>query len=151
MPSKDYWINRGWGKAYIDMSALPLYPFGFGLSYTSFEYSNLAITPAATGPAGEVTVRLDVKNTGKREGCEVVQLYIDDVISSMSTPVKELRGFEKLSLAPGETKTVSFKLTPEHLSFLDRHMEPVVEPGLFKVMVGASSADIKLNGEFEVK
>jgi beta-glucosidase len=151
MPSKDYWIKHGWGKAYIDMSALPLYPFGYGLSYTSFEYSDLKVSPRAIGPEGEVAVSLNVKNTGKREGCEVVQLYIDDVISSMSTPVKELRGFEKVSLAPGETKTVNFKLSPEHLSFLDRHLEPVVEPGMFKVMVGSSSDDIKLTGEFEVK
>ena len=105
------------------MSALPLYPFGFGLSYTTFEYSNLQITPKETGPAGEIYVSADVKNTGKREGSEVVQLYFDDVISSMSTPVKELAGFEKLSLAAGEKKTVKFKLTPEHLSFLDRNLE----------------------------
>ena len=93
----------------------------------------------------------DVKNTGKREGSEVVQLYFDDVISSMSTPVKELAGFEKVSLAAGEKKTVKFKLTPEQLSFLDRNLNWVVEPGIFKVMVGSSSADIRLNGEFEVK
>ena len=152
MPSKEYWIKDGHGaKVYVDMTASPLYEFGFGLSYTTFEYSNLQITPKETGPAGEIYVSVDVKNTGKREGSEVVQLYIDDVISSMSTPVKELAGFEKVSLAPGEKKTVKFKLTPEHLSFLDRNLEPVVEPGMFKVMVGSSSADIRLNGEFEVK
>jgi len=150
-PSKEYWAEKGWGRAYVDMSASPLYPFGFGLSYTSFEYSNIKITPDVIGPAGEVLVSVDVKNTGNRVGCEVVQLYIDDVISSMSTPVKELRGFEKVKLAAGETKTVEFKLTPEHLSFLDRHLEPVVEPGLFKVMIGSSSEKILLNGEFEVK
>ena len=152
MPSKEYWIKEGWGaKGYADMSALPLYPFGFGLSYTSFEYSNLQVTPAATGPAGEVYVSADVINTGKREGSEVVQLYFDDVISSMSTPVKELAGFKKVSLAAGEKKTVKFKLTQEQLSFLNRNLEPVVEPGIFKVMVGSSSADIRLNGQFEVK
>lgn len=150
-PSKEYWINHGWGKAYVDMPASPLWEFGFGLSYTSFEYSNLQITPKETGPAGEVYVSVDVKNTGKKDGNEVVQLYIDDVISSMSTPIKELKGFEKLSLAAGEKKTVRFKLTPEHLSFLDRNLEPVVEPGLFEVMVGSSSEDIRLKGEFEVK
>ena len=151
MPSKDYWIKEGWGaKGYADMSALPLYPFGFGLSYTSFEYSNLQITPKETGPAGEVYVSADVKNTGKRQGSEVVQLYFDDVISSMSTPVKELAGFEKVSLAAGEKKTVKFKLTPEQLAFLDKNLEWVVEPGKFKVMVGSSSEDIKLTGEFEV-
>jgi beta-glucosidase len=151
MPSKEYWVKTGYGKPYVDMSALPLYPFGFGLSYTSFEYSNLQVTPKQIGPAGEIFISADVRNIGKREGSEVVQLYFDDVISSMSTPVKELAGFEKVSLASGETKTVKFKLTPEQLSFLDRNLEPVVEPGIFKVMVGSSSEDIRLKGEFEVK
>jgi beta-glucosidase len=149
-PSREYWIKERKGK-YVDMSALPLYEFGFGLSYTTFEYSNLKITPGEIGPAGEVYVSLDVRNSGKIAGDEVVQLYIDDVFSSMSTPIKELKGFEKINLAPGEKKSVRFKLTPAHLSFLDRHMVPVVEPGLFKVMVGSSSEDIRLNGEFEVK
>ena len=151
MPSKEYWINHGWGKAYADMPASPLWEFGFGLSYTTFEYSNLQITPKVTGPAGEIYVSADVKNTGKREGSEVVQLYFDDVISSMSTPVKVLAGFERVSLAVGEKKTVNFKLTPEQLAFLDKNLEWVVEPGKFKVMIGSSSVDIRLNGEFEVK
>ena len=150
MPSKDYWI-KDVKRNYIDMSSLPLYPFGYGLSYTSFEYSNLLVTPKETGPSGEIYVSADVKNTGKKEGSEVVQLYYDDVISSMSTPVKQLAGFEKVNLAPGEKKTVKFKLTPEQLAFLDKNLEWVVEPGKFKVMVGSSSADIRLNGEFEVK
>ena len=150
-PSKEYWVNRSWGKTYADMSALPLFEFGFGLSYTSFEYSNLQITPDKIGPAGEINVSVDVKNTGKRNGNEVVQLYINDEISSMSRPVKELKGFEKINLATGEKKTVRFKLTPEHLSFLDKNLEPVVEPGMFKVMVGSSSENIQLKGEFEVK
>jgi beta-glucosidase len=151
MPSKEYWINRGWGEPYVDMPASPLWEFGFGLSYTSFEYSNLQITPEEIGPAGEVYVNVDVKNTGDVGGREVVQLYIDDVLSSMSTPIKELKGFEKLSLAAGEKKTVRFKLTPEHMSFLNRNLETVVEPGMFEVMVGSSSGDIRLKGEFEVK
>ena len=145
--SKAYWMKRG----YVDISSTPLFEFGFGLSYTSFEYSNLQITPQEIGPAGEVYVSVDVKNTGKRDGNEVVQLYIDDVISSMSTPVKSLKGFEKLNLTAGEIKTVKFKLTPEHLSFLNRNLEPVVEPGMFEVMVGSSSEAIRLKGEFEVK
>jgi beta-glucosidase len=154
MPSKAYWINHDnstYAELYVNDKIKPLYEFGYGLSYTSFEYSNLQITPKEIGPAGEVYVSVDVKNTGKRDGSEVVQLYIDDVISSMSTPVKELKGFEKLSLAAGETKTVRFKLTPEQLSFLDRNLEPVVEPGLFEVMIGSSSENIRLKGEFEVK
>lgn len=151
MPSKEYWVKTGYGKPYVDMSASPLFNFGFGLSFTTFEYTNLQINPKVIGPACEVFVSVDVKNTGKMDGQEVVQLYIDDIISSMSTPVKELKGFEKLSLAAGETKTVRFKLTPEHFSFLDRNLNPVVEPGMFNVMVGSSSEEIRLTGEFEVK
>jgi beta-glucosidase len=152
MPSKEYWINEGWaGPRYVDMSVLPLWEFGFGLSYTSFEYSNLQISPEETGPSGEIFVSVDVKNTGDRDGDEVVQLYIEDVISSLSTPIIELKGFEKLSLATGETKTVRFKLSPEHLSFHNRNLEPIVEPGMFEVMVGSSCEDIRLKGAFEVK
>ena len=150
-PSKEYWHKHGYGKAYIDMSALPLYEFGFGLSYTSFEYSNLQITPTEIGLEGSVTVTAEVKNNGTRSGSEVVQLYIDDVISSMSTPIKELKGFAKVRLDPGEKKTVTFQLLPEHLSFLDRNLHWVVEPGTYAVMVGSSSEDIRLKGEFVVK
>jgi len=137
-------------RAYVTMPLTPLYEFGFGLSYTTFEYNNLVITPSEIRPAGNVQVSVDVKNTGDRQGSEVVQLYIDDVISSMVTPIIELKGFEKIDLKPGETKTVHFTLKPEQLSFLDAHMEPVVEPGRFDVMVGSSSADIRLRGKFEV-
>ncbi len=136
--------------AYVSLPLTPLYEFGFGLSYTTFEYSNLIITPEKSRPAGNVMVRVDVQNTGKIKGSEVVQLYIDDVISSMVTPVIELKGFERIELEPGEKKSVSFILKPEHLSFLDAHMERIVEPGMFDVMVGSSSADIRLRGEFEV-
>jgi beta-glucosidase len=144
-------VSKAYWGGYADMSWTPLFEFGFGLSYTSFEYSNLQITPEEIGPAGDVYISADVKNTGKREGNEVVQLYINDVISSMSTPIKELKGFEKLRLAAGEKKTVRFKITSGQLSFLDRNLEPVVESGMFDVMVGSSSKDIRLKGEFEVK
>lgn len=137
--------------AYVALPLTPLFEFGFGLSYTTFEYSNLIITPKVTGPAGNIVVTADVQNTGKIKGSEVVQLYIDDVISSMVTPVIELKGFERIELEPGEKKNVSFVLKPEHLSFLDAHMEHIVEPGMFDVMVGSSSADIRLRGEFEVE
>jgi beta-glucosidase len=146
-PSKAYRMGR---RVYVDMSADPLYEFGFGLSYTSFEYSNLRISPEEVNPAGEVKVSLDVKNTGSRSGEEVVQLYVNDVVSSVSTPVRELKGFEKVSLTPGEKRTVTFTLAPEHLSLLNRQMEPVVEPGTFDVMVGSSCEDIRLRGSFEV-
>ncbi len=145
-PSKQRRAHSG----YVDMSVSPLYEFGFGLSYTSYEYSNLKLSAETIGIAGNITVTVDVKNTGQRSGQEVVQLYINDVISSMVTPVKELKGFDKVSLEPGETKTVSFTLTPDDLSFINQHMEKEVEPGTFEVMVGRSSRDIFLVGKFEV-
>jgi beta-glucosidase len=132
------------------MPGTPLYEFGFGLSYTKFEYSNLQM-PKEIKNGADVEISVDVKNTGSREGKEVVQLYIDDEISSMVTPIIELRGFEKINLKPGEKKTVAFTLTPESLQMLDAHMEWVVEPGAFKVMVGSSCEDIRLQGEFNVK
>jgi beta-glucosidase len=139
------------GAKYIDMPATPLYEFGFGLSYTTFEYSNLRILPEEIHKEGEVEITLDVTNTGTIRGEEVVQLYLNDLISSTSRPVKELKGYEKVSLEPGEKKTVKFRLLPEDLSLYDRDMNFVVEPGIFQVMVGSSSTDIRLKGEFKVK
>jgi len=139
-----------WDK-YVDMSGVPLYEFGYGLSYTTFEYSNLRILPGEINAAGEARITLDVKNTGKVKGDEVIQLYINDVISSVSTPIKELRDFARIPLNPGETKTVEFKLDPEDLSLLDRNMKEVVEPGTFEVMIGSSSEDIRLKGKIEIK
>ncbi len=136
---------------YVDMPGTPLYPFGYGLSYTSFEYSNLQINPKEINNRGDVEITADIKNTGKVKGEEVAQLYINDVISSTSKPVKELKGYEKISIEPGEQKSVKFRLTHEDLSLFDRNMNFVVEPGTFRVMVGSSSNDIRLTGEFEVK
>lgn len=150
-PSKAYWIKHGWGERYVDMPATPLYPFGFGLSYTQFEYSNLRIDPPETGPAGTAQVSVDVKNIGARAGDEVVQLYIHDVVGTVSTPVKQLRGFQRVSLQPGETKTAEFALGPEDLSLLNRDMHWVVEPGDFEIMVGSSSEDIQARGVLHVK
>lgn len=135
---------------YKDMPATPLYSFGHGLSYTDFEYSNLQISPSVILPGGEVKVTLDVKNTGEREGKEVVQLYIKDEVSCVTTPLKQLRGFEKINLEPGEVKSVSFTLKPEDLALLNRDMKWVVEHGKFNVMVGSSSSDIRLEGSFNV-
>jgi beta-glucosidase len=139
------------GRGYVDMKATPLWEFGYGLGYTRYQYSDLRIEPAVIGPDGAVRVRARVKNTGARAGEEVAQLYLNDVISSVSRPVKELRGFRKIALAPGEQKEVEFTLDFEALSLLDQNMKRVVEPGVFEVMIGASSADVRLKGTFEVR
>ena len=127
-----------------------LYYFGYGLSYTIFKYSNLKITPAKQSLNGEVKVSLDVQNTGPREGVEIVQLYTRDLVSSVTTYEKNLRGFQRVSLKPGETKSITFTLTPEDLSLWNRSMKFVVEPGMFRVMVGAASEDIRLQADFEM-
>ncbi len=150
-PSKDYWIRHGWGTAYADMPATPLWEFGYGLGYTSFEYSNLTINPVENGPEGEFQISLDVTNTGKRYGAEVVQLYIRDMISSVTRPVKELKGFKKVRLEPGEKKKVELIVGPEQLSFLDKNLDKVVEPGVFEIMAGSSSENIHLRGAFQIK
>jgi beta-glucosidase len=150
MPDKEEWIKHGWGKAYADMPATPLWEFGFGLSYTKFEYSNLKINPIETGAYGEVSISVAVKNTGDKKGSEVVQLYIRDLIASVAVPVKELKGFKKIMLEPGEQKTVEFRLNHDDLSFYNKSMELVVEPGTFAVMVGSSSEDVRLSGEFHL-
>jgi len=149
-PSKEYWIKDGWGRRYVDMSPLPLWEFGYGLSYTNFEYSNLRIEEPKVHTGGDVHITADVRNAGERVGAEVAQLYIRDLISSVTTPVKQLKGFAKVALEPEEKKTVHFTLTPDDLSLLNRQLVRVVEPGEFKVMIGHSSEDIRLTGSFEV-
>jgi len=141
----------GRGDDYVDLNGMPLFPFGFGLSYTAFEYSDLAIEPAAMAADGSATVRCTVKNTGSRAGDEVVQLYIRDVLASMARPVMELKGFRRVRLAPGQSEEVSFRVGPDELRMLDRDMRWVVEPGAFRVMVGSSSKDIRLRGEVVVR
>jgi beta-glucosidase len=127
-------------RGYLYTSKEPLFPFGFGLSYTTFEYSNLKVTPAQIGTAGQAEVSVTVKNTGNRAGNEIVQLYVRDLVSSVTRPVLELKDFKRITLAPGESKTVSFVITPDKLAFWDLNMNRVVEPGGFEIMVGASSA-----------
>jgi beta-glucosidase len=128
-----------------------LYPFGYGLSYTSFEYKNLKINTGAQAANSPIAVTVDVTNTGKLAGDEVVQLYIRDVLSSVTTYEKLLKGFERVHLAPGETKTLSFTIPPDELKLYNRAMKFVLEPGEFSVMVGASSSDIRQNGSFYIK
>lgn len=128
-----------------------LYPFGYGLSYTTFEYSDLEISPKVITPNERVQVSLQVTNTGKRAGDEVVQLYTRDVISSVTTYEKNLAGFERIHLRPGETQTVTFTLDRKHLELLNADMKWVVEPGEFSIMAGASSEDIRLSGMLQVE
>ena len=149
-PSKDYWLKRGWGNSYADMGRWPLFPFGHGLSYTNFEYENLDISPSVNGSGGTFKVSLEIQNTGPVAGAEVVQLYIRDQVSSAVRPVKELKGFSKIMLEPGERKTVTFHLGFAALKFLDKDMNWTVEPGDFTVMIGSSSEDIRLENTLTV-
>jgi beta-glucosidase len=129
-------------RPYLGMSREPLWPFGHGLSYTTFKLDDLHVSPSSIGPAGQAQVSVQVTNTGARAGDEVVQVYLRDVVSSVTRPVKELRRFERVTLKPGEKKSLTFTLGPEDLSLLDEHMERVVEPGRFDVLVGTSSATL---------
>ena len=135
---------------YIDLPSTPLYPFGHGLSYTRFDYSDLKISPESMTPDGDVEISLDVKNVGDRDGVEVVQLYLRDLVGSMTRPVKELKGFRRIALKTGEKTTVKFVVGPEQLAFVNREMKRAVEPGDFEVMVGGSAEDVRLAGGFQV-
>jgi len=128
-----------------------LYPFGYGLSYTTFKYSNLKVSPPAQNDQGDIEITLDITNTGAIKGDEVVQLYLKDMVSSVTTYQSVLRGFDRIRLLPGETKPVKFTLHPDDLAILDKDMNWTVEPGIFKVLVGSSSEDIRLTKEFTIK
>ena len=134
---------------YLEMPWTPLYPFGYGLSYTKFKISNLQLSAPSIPATGKLTVSVEVENTGQRAGDEVVQLYIRDPVASLSRPVKELKGFQRLTLQAGEKRKVQFVLDREHLGFWNRQMRFVVEPGEFRVMVGSNSVDV-LESKFQV-
>lgn len=140
--------GNSWGKTSVNGA---LYSYGYGLSYTKFEYSNLQVSPEKENAQGDVQVSVDITNTGSRKGDEVVQLYLKDEVSSVTTYDYDLRGFERINLNPGEKKTVQFILHPDDLAILDKNMNWTVEPGKFQVMIGSSSVDIKLKKEFEVQ
>ena len=135
---------------YLDVSNDPLYPFGYGLSYTTFNYSNIAMSSKDLGMNEELTATVTVTNTGTRDGSEVVQLYIRDLVGSVTRPVKELKGFQKIFLKAGESKEVTFKITPELLKFYDYDLNYVCEPGDFNLMIGGNSRDVK-NASFTLK
>ena len=134
--------NGGWCAKYIDIPTEPAYPFGYGLSYTTFEYSDLKVNDSVNGDV-YANVSVNVKNTGKYKGEEVVQLYVRDEVASVTRPIKELKGFEKISLEPGESKTVTFDITDEQLGFYNNNMDYVVEKGDFTFMVGTNSKDVE--------
>jgi len=139
--------RSNWWGDYVDYPSKPLYPFGHGLSYTTFEYSGLEIKVEET----TIWISCEVKNTGQFEGDEVVQLYINDEVASVTRPVKELKGFKRINLKPNESKKITFELPVEILAFYNEKMEYIVEKGSFKVLIGSSSEDIRLRGNFYIK
>jgi beta-glucosidase len=149
-PMMDYDIRKG--RTYMYFKGQPLYPFGFGLSYTTFEYSNLRMSADSVTSAGDLIASVDVKNTGTRAGDEVVQLYVKHVNSAVERPIKELRGFERITLKPNETRTVRLTVKGAGLTYWDAGKQSfVVEPGNVRIMLGASSADVRLEKTIEVK
>ncbi|NIA06460.1 MAG: hypothetical protein GWP14_02290, partial [Actinobacteria bacterium] len=123
------------GRDYVFSQTTPLFEFGHGLSYTRFKYSNLRVSPKRIAPAGQVEIKVDLANSGPVAGSEVVQVYVNDLVSSTTTPVKALRAFKKISLKPGQTRTARFILRSKDLSLINEHMQRVVEPGAFEVMI----------------
>jgi beta-glucosidase len=135
---------------YVDEKDSPLFSFGHGLSYTTFDYSDLHVNPAIIPVNGTAEISVKIRNGGKVEGAEVVQLYLRDEVSSVTTPIMALKGFNRINLKPGESGIVKFKIGPEHLSLWNRQMKRVVEPGMFKVMIGSASDDIRLRDSLKV-
>jgi beta-glucosidase len=149
-PMMDYDIRKG--RTYMYFKGQPLYPFGFGLSYTTFEYSNLRLSADSVTAAGEVVASMDIKNTGTRAGDEVMQLYVKHLNSAVERPIKELRGFERITLQPNETRTVRLTVKGADLTYWDAGKHSfVVEPGKVSIMLGASSADVRLEKTIEVE
>ncbi len=142
--------RTNWKGDYVDASTKPLFPFGHGLSYTTFEYANLDISPKQVGAAETVFIRVEVTNAGARSGEEVVQLYVHDVVASVTRPVKELKGFKRIALEPGEKCAVRFDFAVSQLAFYDRSMRFVVEPGTIEVLIGSSSENIRLTCTFDI-
>jgi beta-glucosidase len=139
------WFSK-FRSNYLDVSNDPLYPFGYGLSYTTFDYKNLKLSDSSLTADGQLKVSVDVTNAGNYDGGEVVQLYIRDMVGSVTRPVKELKGFQKIFLKKGETRTVEFTLTEKDLRFYDSELKLVSEPGDFKVFVGTSSTNTLEDG-----
>ncbi len=143
-PTREHYTSK-----YLDVPWTPLYPFGYGLSYTTFAYGDLSLDLDRIGPSGELTATVTITNTGQREGTEVVQLYIRDLVASMTRPVRELKGFARTTLKPGQSQAVSIRLRASDLGFYNHRMEYVVEPGSFKLWMGPNSAE-GLTADFEI-
>ena len=137
-------------SCYMDVSNTPLYPFGYGLSYTTFSYSPITLSSNELTKDGEIEAKVTVNNTGKCEGTEVVQLYIRDLVGSVTRPVKELKGFKRVTLKEGESCVVTFTIDADLLKFYNGELEYVCEPGEFEVMIGTNSADVQ-SAKFALK
>lgn len=140
----------GRGDDYLDGSGQALFPFGYGLSYTEFAYSDLTITKPTATIGDTIQLSFLLKNTGKYAGSEVVQLYINDEVASVARPVKELKGFQKITLNPGASQRVVMNITPDMLAMWNTDMQEVIEPGFFRIMIGGSSKDIRLRTRIEL-
>ena len=136
------WFSK-FTSNYLDVPNDPLFPFGYGLSYTSFEYSPMTLSSNTMNASGSIQAQVSVTNTGNREGAEVVQLYIRDMVGSIARPVQELKGFERITLKPGESRLVTFTIDAELLKFYNKDLNYVCEPGDFEVMVGPNSRDVQ--------
>jgi beta-glucosidase len=143
-------IPTGRGDDYYNLTGQPLFPFGYGLSYTTFQYSDIKFTENTITKEGKTTVSFTLTNTGKYDGAEVVQLYVKDIIASVAQPVISLKGFQKVFLKAGESKTISFEITPQELKILNAQNQWVIEPGEFKIMIGSSSKELRLKGNIQV-
>ena len=143
--AKGQWFQK-FRSNYLDVSNDPLYPFGYGLSYTTFSYSDVSLSTDRLRTGQSLTASVTVTNTGSREGKEVVQLYIRDVAGSNTRPVKELKGFQKISLKPGESKVVTFTIGVNDLKFYNNDLKWIAEPGDFRVFIGGNSRDVKEAG-----
>ena len=141
----------GRGDDYNNLSGQPLFPFGFGLSYTSFGYKDISVSKKTIGQNETLQVNCTITNTGKFAGDEVVQLYLHDELASVARPVMELKSFRRISLDPGESKTITFELDADSFKMYNQALQYVTEPGHFRIMVGASSRDIRLQEMVEVK
>ncbi len=141
----------GRGDDYNNLTGQPLFPFGYGLSYTKFNYSNLKLDKKIYKPNEKINIEFDLTNIGNYDGDEVIQLYIKDLFASVARPILELKGFKRVNIKSGETKKIKFQITPEHLEMLDENLNRIIEAGKFRIMIGSSSKDIRLRTEIEVR